>query len=287
MRARRIADLLAPAALHVGPTSVRRALRMPGKVSPPPEPPKKTSPSGRTIVARRPNHTWNVDLTTIDTSGTSTPWPPYCAPPSKPFTWWIAVIVDHFSRRAMGFAVFPKQPSAKAMTRVLDRAIARVGAAPKYTVTDQGVQFRNVFKRWGRRPGIAPRFGAVGKHGSIAVTERFILSLKTELLRKILVPFDSTDLRRSIARHFDWYNEYRPHRSLGGATPLEVYRGAQPANERRRISPRSRYPAEGVCAKPQSAARIARRPRKLELVASGLHGAPVGMLPTITFRDAA
>ncbi len=80
-----------------------------------------------------------------NTSGTSTPWPPYCAPPSKPFTWWIAVIVDHFSRRAVGFAVFPSQPSAKAMTRVLDRAIARVGDAPKYTVTGQGVQFREVF----------------------------------------------------------------------------------------------------------------------------------------------
>jgi putative transposase len=146
------------------------------------------------------------------------------------------------------------------MTRVLDRAIARVGAAPKYTVTGQGVQFRDVFKRWCRRRGIAPRFGAVGKHGSIAVTERFILSLKTELLRKILVPFDSADLRRSIARYFDWYNEYRPHRSLGGATPLEVYRGARPANERQRIEPRSRYPAEGVCAKPQSASRAGRRP---------------------------
>lgn len=214
MGARRIAQMLARAALHVGPTTVRRALRVPGKVSAPPKPPRKrTSTSGRTVVAKRPNHVWNVDLTTVDTSGTATPWPPFCAPPSKPFTWWIAVIVDHFSRRAVGLAVFPSQPSAKVMTRVLERASARVGAAPKYTITDQGVQFRKVFRRWCRRRGIAPRFGAVGKHGSIAVTERFILSLKSALLRKILMPFDSADLRRSIARNFDWYNEYRPHRS--------------------------------------------------------------------------
>ena len=187
----------------------------------------------------------------------------------------------------LGFAGFPKQPSAKVMTRVLDRSIARAGAAPKYTVTDKAVQFRDVFKRWCRRRGVAPRFGAVGKHGSIAVTERFILSLKSELLRKVLVPFDSTDLRRSIARYLDWYNEYRPHRSLSGATPLEVYRGARPANERQRIEPRSRYPANGVCAKPQSAARAGKRPRNLELVVSGLHGAPASLLPTITLRDAA
>ena len=68
MGAHRIADLLARAALHVGPTTVRRALRVPGKVSPRPEPPRKrSSTSARTIVAKRPNHVWNVDLTTIDT----------------------------------------------------------------------------------------------------------------------------------------------------------------------------------------------------------------------------
>jgi len=43
----------------------------------------------------------------------------------------------------------------------------------------------------------------VGKHGSIAVTERFILSLKTELLRRILVPFARAELRLAIERYFD------------------------------------------------------------------------------------
>ncbi len=132
-----------------------------------------------------------------------------------------------------------------------------------------------------------PRFGAVGKHGSIAVTERFILSLKTELLRRILVPFDMGELRRLIAPYFDWYNEYRPHRSQSGATPHEVCRGARPANERQRIEPRPRYPAKGVCANPQSVARAGKRPRSLQLIVSGLHGAPASLLPLITLRDAA
>ncbi len=79
----------------------------------------------------------------------------------------------------------------------------------------------------------------------------------------------------------------RPHRALGGATPLDVYRRAPPANERQRIEPRSRYPAKGVCATPQSAARAGKRPRDLELMASGLHGAPASLLPTIMLREAA
>ena len=53
----------------------------------------------------------------------------------------------------LGFAGFPKQPSAKVMTRVLERSIARAGAAPKYTVTDKAVQFPDVFKRWCREGG--------------------------------------------------------------------------------------------------------------------------------------
>ncbi len=75
---------------------------------------------------------------------------------------------------------------------------------------------------------------------------------------------------------------FRPHRSIGGATPLEVCRGARPANESRRVEP-----ANGICAKPQSAARAGKRPRNLELVVSGLHGAPASLLPIITLRDAA
>jgi len=45
-----------------------------------------------------------------------------------------------------------------------------------------------VFKDWCDRQGITPRFGAVGQHGSIALIERFILSLKNGCARIILVP---------------------------------------------------------------------------------------------------
>jgi len=53
----------------------------------------------------------------------------------------------------------------------------------------QGQQFScSVFKDWCDRQGITPRFGAVGQHGSIALIERFILSLKNGCARIILVP---------------------------------------------------------------------------------------------------
>ena len=65
--------------------------------------------------------------------------------------------------------------------------------------------------QWVKRKGIRPpRYGAVGRHGSIAVVERFILTMK-QLLRL----FPLITLRRESFRHeliviAQWYNEHRP-----------------------------------------------------------------------------
>ena len=40
-------------------------------------------------------------------------------------------------------------------------------------------------RQWCRRRGIRPRFGAVGKHGGIAIADRFVRSLKTERTRRM------------------------------------------------------------------------------------------------------
>ena len=110
--------------------------------------------------------------------------------------------------------------------------------------------FCGTFKRWCRRRSIRPRFGAVGKHGSIAIIERFIRPMKSECTRRILVPFDLTAVRRELSLYVGWYNEHRPQAGLGGRTPLEVYQGLPPANEAPRFEPRTRWPRRSSCARP-------------------------------------
>jgi transposase InsO family protein len=83
--------------------------------------------------------------------------------------------------------VFLKQPTGQQVSEMLDRAVERVGQAPKYTVTDQGPQFWSDYLAWCERHGVKPRYGAVGQHGSIAVIERFFLTLKSEAMRVIMV----------------------------------------------------------------------------------------------------
>jgi len=139
------------------------------------------------------------------------------------------------------------------MTAFLRRTIRHVRAKPKYLVSDKGPQFWcEAFKECCRRRGIRLRFGAVGKHGSIAVIERFIRSMKEEYLRRILLPLREGQLRRELDLYLTWYNKHRPHTALGGATPNERFFGKQPANRAPRWEPRSRWPRASPCASPQT-----------------------------------
>jgi transposase InsO family protein len=277
----RLANMLARAGLHLGATTVGRMLE---RAPPASDASVPAATSGRTVTAKYPIHVWNVDLSLMPTSdGFRAPWLPFSLPVRWPFCWWIAVVVDHFSRRTIGFAVFRKEPSSEQMTEVLECAVQRVGQAPKHIVTDRGIQFRQSYVDWCRRRCIKPRFGAVGKHGSIALIERFIRSMKDEYLRRMLVPLSQIAMRAALSRYFLWYDTCRPHKSLGGATPAEVWNGEVPANESGRLEPRARYPDRAPCAAPRIP--VARRCLALKVKVEFLEGDP--NLPVVEIREAA
>jgi hypothetical protein len=71
------------------------------------------------------------------------------------------------------------------------------------------------------------RLGAVGKHGSIAVAERVILTLKDEWLKRVPVIRGLNHLSRLLRDFEIYYNEYRGHTTLGGAVPSTIHRGEQ------------------------------------------------------------
>ncbi|MCY3019668.1 MAG: integrase core domain-containing protein [Planctomycetota bacterium] len=101
-----------------------------------------------------------------------------------------------------------------------------------------------------------PRFGAVGQHGSIAVIERFIKSLKTECVTRLpLVPLDRDRMAAELQLYLDWYNAHRPHESLDGRTPDEVYYRRRAANAKPRLETRADWPRESLCAAPQAPVR--------------------------------
>ncbi|MDH3285336.1 MAG: DDE-type integrase/transposase/recombinase, partial [Acidobacteriota bacterium] len=171
-----------------------------------------------------PNHVWHVDLTTVPTgAGLWTSWLPWALPQRWPFCWWVAVAVDHDSRRVMGWAVFESQPTSAAVRSLFDGAMRRARSRPKHMITDHGTQLTaKAFRRWCRRRGIQQRFGAVGKYGGLAVAERFIRTLEQEGIRRFLVPLRTSAFKRELALLTSWFNEHRPHSSLDAVTPDEI-----------------------------------------------------------------
>jgi transposase InsO family protein len=241
----RIAQVLARAGLQLGATTVGRFLRQrpdPTEEAEATLAVQESAGTTNTLRAKRPNHIWHVDLSTIPTAaGFWVPWIPLSKLQRWPFCWWVAVVIDQFSRRVIGFALFRKAPTSTEVCRFLDRATKRADARPRHIVADKGKQFFcATFRTWSRRRGVQPRFGAVGEHGSIAIVERYIRSMKAECTRRILAPFEMAAIRSELASYATWYNGHRPHQALDGRTPVETYRGS--ATSSVTFEPRQRWP---------------------------------------------
>ncbi len=200
----------------------------------------------------------------------------------------LAICLVHLRRarslhaRPRRLARLPKEPTAAGVCAVLDDAVERAGRAPRHIVSDKGHQFQGEYRQWCDRNAVKPRFGALGQHGSIAVLERFWRSLKTECVRRLLVPLARSAMEEALAAYMQWYIEHRPHEALRGATPGEVLRGELPAAGLPPFEPRARHPrARG------DPAAVFRRPvnGRLELVVTPHDGR--AFLPVVELRDVA
>jgi len=242
----KIADMLCRAGLHLGSTTVGRIL----KEAPRSKPKNPPAASERVVTAKEPNHVWHIDLTVVPTGrGFWVPWLPFALPQCWPFCWWLAVVIDHYSRRGIGFSIFSKRPTSYAIRTFLGKMIIQANAKPNYLISDKdSIFWCEEFKRCCRVNDIHTRYGAAGQHGSIAVVERFIRTLKDEGTRRILIPQRQTDFSWEINSFFVWYNENRPHTTLDGRTPNEVYFQLRPAHRRPRIEPRKNWPRRSPCA---------------------------------------
>jgi transposase InsO family protein len=210
----RIANQLALLNIFIAASTVRNILNRPKPRKPVvdvsiPDNTEEENPP-RSIPAWYPNHVWSVDTTTVLSWGL---WPIH-----------ILVAIDHYSRKVV--AVTPLEgPNSGWTIDALEQAFEKFGA-PKHMITDHDPVFTgSAFAELLENRNVKPRFGAVGKHGSIAVTERVIKTLKFEWLKRVPFIRSFGHLTRLCAEFGQWYNEWRPHMTLDGARPDGVYNG--------------------------------------------------------------
>ncbi len=210
---KRLANILWLLGVFVAASTVRNILLQPKpRNAPAMAKAQEARATPRQISARYPNHLWSVDRTRVLRWGL---WPT-----------WVLVAIDHYSRAVM--AVVPLEgPNAGWVVGALEDAFAQHGA-PRHIITDQervftSEAFAGLLHEW----DVKQRFGAVGKHGSIAVTERAIRTLKYEWLTRVPVIRELDHLERLLHDFALYYNEYRGHAWLDGAPPAVIYRGEQ------------------------------------------------------------
>ena len=143
----------------------------------------------------------------------------------------------------------------------------KIGGTPR----DQPMQFTVAYTRGWAADSANPRL-------------RLILTLKQNIAWLTLVPLRSAVFQRELSRLTVWYNRHRPHMTLAGATPDEVYCQQRPANRQPRFEPRPCWPRRSPCARPVTLVK-GRAGVRLEMEITIQGGRR--HLPIVTLRHAA
>ena len=92
----------------------------------------------------------------------------------------VGAVIDACSRRVNALRVWSEDPTALQVVGML-RAAIRAAGAPTWIVTDHGTQFTAAeLLCMLRRHEVCRRYGAVRRHGSIALIERVWRTLQAE-----------------------------------------------------------------------------------------------------------
>jgi putative transposase len=160
----------------------------------------------RELKIDRPNQVWATDITYI--------------PMRRGFVYLVAV-VDWHSRRVLSWRLSNTMTTDFCLDAVRE-AIARYGA-PEIFNTDQGSQFTSAeFTGLLKEHGIRISMDGKGCWRDNVFVERLWKSVKYEEV--YLKAYDSVPAAKSsLGAYLNFYNTRRPHQSLDGKTPDEIY----------------------------------------------------------------
>jgi putative transposase len=152
----------------------------------------------------KPNKAWVTDITYIRT------WEGWL---------YLAVVLDLFSRKIIGWAVAPTIGRALVLDAVL-MAVRRRRPKKAIIHSDQGSQYgSDDWRRFCSTNGLIPSMSRRGNCWDNAVAESFFSSFKKEHIKKKIYKNRSI-ARDSVAEYIEaFYNPNRRHSHLGGVSP--------------------------------------------------------------------
>jgi putative transposase len=135
---------------------------------------------------------------------------------------YLVAIMDWYSRYVLAWELSTSLEADFCLV-ALNRALAR--AAPEIVNTDQGSQFTSeAFIGRLKEAGIRVSMDGRGRTFDNIMIERLWRSVKYEEV--YLKDYeDFLEARKGLGEYFEFYNNERPHQSLGSKAPVEIYFG--------------------------------------------------------------
>jgi putative transposase len=159
----------------------------------------------RNVAIERPDQVWSTDITYV--------------PLAQGFM-YLAATIDWYSRYVIAWRLSNTLDGAFCLD-MLEEALGK--GRPEVFNTDQGVQF--TAQAWTGRlesAGVQVSMDGRGRCLDNVFVERLWRSVKYEDV--YLHGYEAVpDLERGLGRYFGFYNQERPHQSLGYRTPAKVY----------------------------------------------------------------
>jgi transposase InsO family protein len=128
-----------------------------------------------------------------------------------------AFFIVHLGSRRVVHVATTCSPTQRWTAQQLRNATMN-GEAPKFFIRDHDDTFGAVFDRVARGSGMRVIQTAVHAPNMNAVMERFLRSVRTEVLDQVLV-FDERRLERVLREYVKFFNGARPHQGLGQRIP--------------------------------------------------------------------
>lgn len=162
----------------------------------------------KNLEITRPNQVWCTDITYI--------------PFAKGFV-YLTAVMDWYSRYVLSWELSITMDCEFCVSS-LERAL-RCHGKPLIFNTDQGSQYTSMeFTGKLKDHGIKISMDGKGRAMDNIFIERLWRSVKYEEI--YVQEFKSVEqLRSSLKKYFDFYNNERPHQSFDGQTPAEIYHG--------------------------------------------------------------
>jgi putative transposase len=133
---------------------------------------------------------------------------------------YLAVVMDRFSRRIVGWSLSQRRNAALTSTALLYAARRRKPPSSVIFHSDRGIEYAaHEFKATIAKFNITQSMNRPGKMNDNAHMESFFHSLKSEFLFGKTFHCDS-ELRQALTHYMPFYNQQRLHSSLGYLSPL-------------------------------------------------------------------